>query len=889
MTASLQRLFEYVATDQCVAFVGAGPSVEAGLPNWKELVEGIAAKLRDNGCPPPELYARMIANGQFREALGVLERACRLPSVVAAARDCFARSVSPGTLHRWLGALPFRAYLTTNFDLLLLAALRAQRRAPVAHENTRVDLAAVDLDAVVSHVRLHGYLDDPANLVLTERQYGEFTHSPDRQYYRTWLSSVLAIKKVVFVGYSMKDPDLEHLLNRLRYELDRRLPHLAILPDVSADERVRLWETYRVEVIQYNTHEGRHDELRALLELLASSLSGSGYEPAATPEILRAAAALWMWYRGTVKPGTDQAALAATRALIVGLLASKEAPVPQAEVEAELQELVAAQPATVAEIAASSVAKLVGEGLLATTSGGVLLTEEGRELSRIAHARVDRLFEAAAEHLKIRVEEYHLPEAARTGVAAAGLDALIEAAVSRGMDVRGMLRATVGKGSFRELLRIAGASAQKHGVLARSHVVAAIVARELSRPAESVRLLVDYLARASACLAVLGMDPDGQRLRQEFLNGRALILDSNVIIQLLAEGSADSELIRDLIPKLQELGVVLTTTVGFVKEAEEHLEWARRHVERHGELSAQVLDAARGTGAYDPNAFLEGFVYSRAASGDGNFASYVATVAPGGIRRALESNHGLEVLSLDERAIRELRTDAIHHESLEAILQVVVERGRGKTWRRADAEADALTWLQMWALLPEGYRPRQARSASLLSRTGFLRAVTREAGLEIPEPVVVRPEVLAEYVWSIQVGGPPLGAAADAVRSAYIQGVAGYIDSSAFERVFEPLIRQSEEVMQMIAADPDAFFAGAVSGRDWREIPPLDRPSAAAVLIGRTRDRVHELEAKLAEEGQAKEGLLEELSKTRKQNEKLQRIARYKEKQRQRQHDQQNS
>jgi len=414
--------------------------------------------------------------------------------------------------------------------------------------------------------------------------------------------------------------------------------------------------------------------------------------------------------------------------------------------------------------------------------------------------------------------------------------------------------------------------------------VASIVARELTQPTESVRVLVDYLARASTCLVVLGMDPDGQRLRQEFLNGRALILDSNVIIQLLAVGSADSVLVRDLIPRLQGLGVVQATTTSWVEEAEEHFEWAKRHVERHGELSSQVLDAARGVGAYDPNAFLEGFVHWRATSEDSSFASYVTRVASQGIRRALETDYRVHVLKLDNM-VDALQAAPVRHENLQAILQVVADRGRVKRLSRADAEADALTWLRLWAYLPEQHRPGGATRASVLSRTGFLRTVAREGELEIPEPVVVRPEALAQYVWSIQVGGPPLGAAADAVRSAYVQSIAGYSDPTAFERVFAPLIRQSEDVMRTIAADPNSFIAGALGGQDWREIAPLDRPAAAEVLMNRTRERVGELESQLADEGHAKASLLEELRIVREQNDKLEKIAKYKEKQREHERD----
>lgn len=859
--------------------IGAGPSVDAGLPSWKRLIEMVATTLEQGGCPEPALFRQMLDNNQYLDAMNRLERACTQERLIQAARAEIVRSVRPGRLHELLASLPFRAYLTTNFDLLQLEALRRQHRAPAGFENAPNDIRAVDLDALVSHVRLHGHFGDPTHLVLTPSQYHEVMHSPNWQYYRTWIRSVFALKRVIFIGYSVNDPDLQTLLAQVRWEIDRKLPHLAILPDVSQFDREELYDKYRIEVVTYKTANGGHDELRALLELLHTSLKGAGYRATATPQLLRDSTSLWMWYQGLFGPRAPDAAPVAIKALILGTV-SALGPVSEAQVDDELQRLIAASPGRIAELAARAIADLVVEGLVNRQQAGLSLTDRGSDLAATASTRVKRLFDAAGDHFRAKVGTYQVPEAAQRAVGDAALEALVEAVIARGMDVRRMLGHSVGLGSFVELLRISGFSAERHGVQERAHTVAAVVAHELGRPADNVRLLIDYLARASACLAVLGMDPEGQRLRREFLDDRALILDSNVIIQLLALGSTDSGVVRDLVGRLTQLKCVLATTNALLAEAEEHLAWARRHVRQFGELSAQVLDAARGAGAYDHNAFLEGFVHWRAENADAGFESYERSVAPDGLRRAVEVVAGAKVLTLDDTAAHRLQADAMQRENVQAILDADRELGKGKRLARIDAEADVLTWLRLWPLLSDAVRPGGARRATLLSRSGFLRRATDDANLVVPEPVVVRPEVLAQYVWSIQPDGPPLGRAVEAVRSQYLQSVAEYVDASVFEQVFGPLIRESEEVLAQAALDPGLIAAGVLSGRDWRELRPLDRPAAAESVLSSARSRLHDLERKLEEEGREREQLQKDVVELQERTAKLQRIANYKEKQR---------
>lgn len=232
------RLLEDIRAGSCVAFVGAGFSAAAGLPQWPELVRTVAAALPEHefraeratldgllgpGSSASHRELEMAAQLLF-DALG--EARCR-----EILRSLLRRAPLPALMQRRLKHLlgiPFRAIVTTNFDPLLPGVppdadsyrrlLRSERRAPWREAVLR---AALDLESVPARadapdrpvVQLHGTLDDEHTLVFTRSQYRRRLYANPA--YLTALKALLATSSVLFLGYSLRDA----YLNELRAEL----------------------------------------------------------------------------------------------------------------------------------------------------------------------------------------------------------------------------------------------------------------------------------------------------------------------------------------------------------------------------------------------------------------------------------------------------------------------------------------------------------------------------------------------------------------------------------------------------------------------------------------------------------------------------------------------
>lgn len=281
------RLMASIHEGNCVAFVGAGFSAAAGLPQWKDLIRSIAGELpRGSGGPEHDLVLSLLDDRRTRSSRE-LEMAAQL-LFDALGGDTFSRRLAaaldrkslPAAMQsrlKHLRGIPFRAIVTTNFDPLLPGMppsaqayrrlLRGRRASPWREAIARVALnlepgsaAAPDTDSLV--VQLHGRLDDADSLVLTRAQYRKRLYADPA--YLTVLRSLLATSTVLFLGYSLTDA----YLNELRSELVEAFSGKdsagdplawAVLEDVS-EVACRYYDRYEgLGVVPYRSGDAGND------------------------------------------------------------------------------------------------------------------------------------------------------------------------------------------------------------------------------------------------------------------------------------------------------------------------------------------------------------------------------------------------------------------------------------------------------------------------------------------------------------------------------------------------------------------------------------------------------------------------------------------------------
>jgi hypothetical protein len=196
-------LIEATAAGRTILLLGAGASLEAGMPSAAMFIQAMATEIRhldpdyDPGLSGTAFNA--VAT-DFQSLRG--ERSLR---------KLAGRIVEPGfavptEAHRIAGRL-FDTILTTNYDLLLERSLVGSER-----DFTVIDREAdpSDLSAPQKLIKLHGSLADPQSLVLTEWQLANL--ETDRPVLWGALVELLGTRPLLSVGSSLRDPSLIRLL-----------------------------------------------------------------------------------------------------------------------------------------------------------------------------------------------------------------------------------------------------------------------------------------------------------------------------------------------------------------------------------------------------------------------------------------------------------------------------------------------------------------------------------------------------------------------------------------------------------------------------------------------------------------------------------------------------
>ncbi|MGI8908146.1 MAG: SIR2 family protein [Candidatus Sumerlaeaceae bacterium] len=281
---ALNQLRQSLRREQYVLVIGAGISSSEGYPSWGQLLERLSSLSPGAGGIMP---------GENQDAPWLAERLAGSASLQRKYLDLLNTTFSPkrrrnsSALSCSVARLKISHVLTTNYDTSLEQAYRRTGKQSIScsweeEEELRdffESLARIKQQKVrILHV--HGHYQRPGSIVLREsdyvRRYIASSDAPRKLY------SLFLTRRVLFVGFSLTDPDLMAIVRESKAAFasvrnDAR--HFAIihLPVEKLVEekllRQRYIGKYGVNPIFYTSPKGNHDELLQLLNFLRSTRS----------------------------------------------------------------------------------------------------------------------------------------------------------------------------------------------------------------------------------------------------------------------------------------------------------------------------------------------------------------------------------------------------------------------------------------------------------------------------------------------------------------------------------------------------------------------------------------------------------------------------------------
>ena len=289
MLAGLKRDLE---SEALILFAGSGLSAQARTdagehpPLWRDMLSRMIA-----WCLNRNLLDTTYA-GELQEAVLaglLLEVGEELQDIFrdspAELQLCLTdvllcRKARTSEAHKIAARLPFRAYLTTNYDCFLEGAYQEERRVSIDtfYPATSAGAAAALREKRPFVFKLHGDVNSPNPIVLGYRSYAELQYNSPA--YAQSVQSIISNSSVLFVGFSSSDPHIESIIARVAAFDGRTRRHWMVLPEVPLlkFKAKRFSGQFGIRVVCYepdDTHSGLERFLRSIEKLRPSVPSPS--------------------------------------------------------------------------------------------------------------------------------------------------------------------------------------------------------------------------------------------------------------------------------------------------------------------------------------------------------------------------------------------------------------------------------------------------------------------------------------------------------------------------------------------------------------------------------------------------------------------------------------
>ena len=215
--SEIKRLIRYAMSErQLVLFVGAGASKDAGMPLWSEVILQIENKLsfendRDmiDDLVIPQYYC--IAHGR-KEYTQLMHEIF-----------CHNKKLHPTDIHDAIIRFGTETIVTTNYDHLI----------ELAAENKGEFLNVVSQDSDLPYrkagrelIKMHGDFEHD-NFVLME---DDFLHyHKNFKLIENYVKSLIGTKTVLFIGYSLNDPDVKHIFSWVKEILNEHFQNAYLI------------------------------------------------------------------------------------------------------------------------------------------------------------------------------------------------------------------------------------------------------------------------------------------------------------------------------------------------------------------------------------------------------------------------------------------------------------------------------------------------------------------------------------------------------------------------------------------------------------------------------------------------------------------------------------
>lgn len=232
-----RNIREAMKNNQLALFVGAGVSINSGMPSWQNAVKTIGKRLG----------IERVANTDFLKIPQYYYNANGKQAYNSLMQEIFKYRVELpiSSIHKKLLKFNAQTIITTNYDKLIERA--SEEKGEIRH----VICQDSDIPYIKNNkqlIKMHGDFDHD-NFVLKEDDY--LNYSSNFKLIENYVRSIIGSKVILFVGYSFNDPDLKQIFSWVKNILgkDMRKAYLINAENEYNENEANYYNNFGLDVI----------------------------------------------------------------------------------------------------------------------------------------------------------------------------------------------------------------------------------------------------------------------------------------------------------------------------------------------------------------------------------------------------------------------------------------------------------------------------------------------------------------------------------------------------------------------------------------------------------------------------------------------------------------
>lgn len=267
--AAVRHIDDAISADSLIIFVGAGISMESGLPSWKDLVDEFKVDIdlsegeNDNLKIAQYYYDAVGQQKYYQTILNIFQQ---------------HSNAQPNEIHKEIFRIKPRHIITTNYDSLLEQQMNS---GPFKYEVIKKDSDIPYSKSDHYIIKMHGDLSQK-NIVLKEDDYLDY----ENRFYMVanLVKSLIMNNTMLFIGYSLRDSTFNSIFRLIQKGFDGNARKAYFFTsDKQNPAVIEYYKNKGIRVIAGDLHEAGGDRGRCTVGFLSRLNSKRPYDPA-TPE-----------------------------------------------------------------------------------------------------------------------------------------------------------------------------------------------------------------------------------------------------------------------------------------------------------------------------------------------------------------------------------------------------------------------------------------------------------------------------------------------------------------------------------------------------------------------------------------------------------------------------